>query len=162
MFAVIETGGKQYKVAKNQVIKVEKLPDAEAGSIIVFDQVLAFSDGKAVKIGTPVLEGTQVSATVIEHARDDKIIVFKKKRRHNYRRKIGHRQDITWLRIAEIGSDVATKAAPKKAAEKKEAKPAAEKTVKAESKPAASTKKEVKKPAAKKASPAKKKTDAKE
>jgi|HubBroStandDraft_1064217.scaffolds.fasta_scaffold00418_27 large subunit ribosomal protein L21 len=101
MFAVIRTGGKQYKVAKNDVIFVEKLP-AEAGASIDLDDVLMFGDEDGTTAGTPELGGVHVTATVLEQKRDDKIIVFKKKRRHNYRRKNGHRQYLTVLRITDI------------------------------------------------------------
>jgi large subunit ribosomal protein L21 len=101
MFAVIRTGGKQYKVAPNDVIFVEKLP-AEAGSSIDLDDVLMVGDEAGTTSGTPELGGVHVTATVLEQKRDDKIIVFKKKRRHNYRRKNGHRQYLTVLRINDI------------------------------------------------------------
>ena len=97
MFAVIKTGGKQYRVASGDVIKVEKL-EAEAGSTVTLDQVLMV-DGK---IGTPLVADAAVSAEVIAQDRGPKIIVFKKKRRQNYRRKNGHRQDLTVLRITDI------------------------------------------------------------
>jgi large subunit ribosomal protein L21 len=101
MFAVIRTGGKQYKVAKDDVIAVEKLA-AEPGAVIELAEVLMIGEGAQVATGAPILEGAAVSATVIEQIRADKIIVFKKKRRHNYRRKKGHRQHQTLLRITEI------------------------------------------------------------
>ncbi len=97
MFAVIKTGGKQYKVAMDDVIVVEKLP-GEAGSTITLDEVLMVGD----KIGAPKVDGAAVTATVVEQTRGDKIIVFKKKRRQTYRRKNGHRQDLTVLRITDI------------------------------------------------------------
>jgi len=97
MFAVIKTGGKQYRVASGDVIKVEKL-EAEAGSTVTLDQVLMAGD----KIGTPLVADVTVSAEVVAQDRGPKIIVFKKKRRQNYRRKNGHRQDITVLRITDI------------------------------------------------------------
>ena len=97
MFAVIETGGKQYKVAANDVILVEKLPGA-AGDTITFDRVLMVGD----KIGAPLVAGATVTAKVIEQGRGDKVIVFKKRRRQNYRRKNGHRQDLTVLRVTGI------------------------------------------------------------
>jgi large subunit ribosomal protein L21 len=97
MFAVIKTGGKQYKVAKDDVIVVEKLP-GEAGSTVTLDEVLMVGD----KIGAPVVAGAAVTATVVEQTRGEKIIVFKKKRRQTYRRKNGHRQDLTVLRITDI------------------------------------------------------------
>jgi len=120
MFAVIRTGGKQYKVAKNDVIFVEKLI-AEAGAEIELDDVLMVGDDAGVTTGTPELGGVHVAATVLEQKRDDKIIVFKKKRRHNYRRKNGHRQYLTVLRI----TDIVTGAAEQPAAEAVSAAPAA-------------------------------------
>src|SRR5712691_11979199 len=101
MFAVIRTGGKQYKVAPNDVIAVEKL-DGEPGATIELAEVLMVGDGAEVSTGTPRLSGASVSAELVEQRRADKIIVFKKKRRHNYRRKNGHRQYQTVLRITEI------------------------------------------------------------
>lgn len=97
MFAVIKTGGKQYKVAKDDVIIVEKL-DAEIGSAVTFDNVLAVGE----KIGTPMVEGACVSAKVIKQTRDDTVLIFKKKRRHGYRRKNGHRQYISIVKITDI------------------------------------------------------------
>jgi large subunit ribosomal protein L21 len=101
MFAVIRTGGKQYRVAKNDVITVEKLT-AEPGVTIELSEVLMVGEGAEVATGNPLLNGASVSATVVEQTRAAKIIVFKKKRRHNYRRKNGHRQHQTVLRITEV------------------------------------------------------------
>lgn len=109
MFAVIRTGGKQYKVAENDVIKVEKLV-AEAGSQITLEDVLMVGDDAGTTSGTPELSGVSVTATVLEQMRDDKVLVFKKKRRHNYRRKNGHRQYLTVLRITDIVTATAAKA----------------------------------------------------
>ena len=103
MFAVIRTGGKQYKVAKDDIISVEKLP-GEPGATIEFDKVLMVGEGAEVASGAPLVDGASVSATVVEQTRAANIIVFKKKRRHNYRRKKGHRQHQTVLRITEITS----------------------------------------------------------
>jgi len=104
MFAVIRTGGKQYRVTPEAVLKVEKL-DAEAGSTITFTDVLAVGGGEGgLKIGAPVLTGATVTATVIAQDRLDKVIIFKKRRRQNSRRKNGHRQHVTVLRIAEINA----------------------------------------------------------
>ncbi|HTV88562.1 MAG TPA: 50S ribosomal protein L21 [Stellaceae bacterium] len=103
MFAVIRTGGKQYKVAPDEVIAVERL-DGEPGAMIELGDVLMIGDGAEISMGTPFVAGASVSAELVEHRRADKIIVFKKKRRHNYRRKNGHRQHQTVLRIAEIRS----------------------------------------------------------
>lgn len=154
MYAVIKTGGKQYKVAKDDVIQVEKLT-AEAGKSVELDEVLLVADDKGVTVGAPTVDGATVTATVVEQARGDKIIVFKKKRRQNYRRKAGHRQDLTVLRIADIKIG-AKKAAAKKAEPKADAKsgdaekPAAKK---------AAPKTAAKKPAKAKAKPAAKKAD---
>ncbi len=101
MFAVIRTGGKQYKVAKDDVIFVEKLA-GEPGSSLTLDDVLLVTGEAGTTAGTPALSGAAVTATVLEHKRGDKVLVFKKKRRHNYRRKNGHRQSITVLRITDI------------------------------------------------------------
>jgi large subunit ribosomal protein L21 len=101
MYAVIRTGGKQYKVAKNDVISVEKL-GGEPGSSVTLDEVLMVGDGEASTAGTPIVAGAAVTATVVEQTRGEKIIVFKKRRRHNYRRKNGHRQLLTVLRITDI------------------------------------------------------------
>ena len=97
MFAVIKTGGKQYKVAKDDTIVVEKL-NAEIGSTVTFDNVLALDE----KIGTPNIAGSKVSAKVVKQTRDDTVIVFKKKRRQGYRRKNGHRQHISIVKITDI------------------------------------------------------------
>ena len=97
MYAVIKTGGKQYKVASGDVIKVEKLAGDE-GSEVIFNEVLALDD----TVGTPLVSGASVKATVLKQARDAKVIVFKKKRRQNYRRKNGHRQSITIVKITDI------------------------------------------------------------
>ncbi len=105
MFAVIRTGGKQYKVAPNDVIRVERLPGA-AGDIVELGEVLMLgADGGSVTVGAPLISGACVGASVIAQAKSDKVLVFKKKRRHNYRRKNGHRQDLTILRITEILTD---------------------------------------------------------
>ena len=101
MFAVVRTGGKQYRVSKDDVIRVERLA-GEPGAAIELDQVLMLDDGKSPTIGTPLVDGARVSATVLDQTRADKIIVFKKKRRKNYRRKHGHRQHQTVLRITDI------------------------------------------------------------
>lgn len=97
MFAVIKTGGKQYRVEAGDVIVVEKLPVEENGAV-TFDEVLMAGD----KVGTPLVEGAKVSGTVLSQTRDKKVIVFKKKRRQNYRRKQGHRQYISVVRITDI------------------------------------------------------------
>jgi large subunit ribosomal protein L21 len=155
-FAVIKTGGKQYKVAANDVLKIEKL-DAEAGTIVTFDQVLMV-DGE---VGAPLVEGALVAAELLETRKQKTVIIFKKNRRHNYRRRNGHRQLLSTVRITEIltgGAKPTIKAAAK--TEKTEtvvaAKPAKAKTAAkaetaapaAETKTAAAPKKAAAKPAA--------------
>lgn len=120
MFAVVKTGGKQYRVAEGDVIKVEKL-EGETGKSVKLDEVLMIGDDKGVTVGEPLIKGASVTADVLEQKKDKKIVVFKKKRRHNYRRKKGHRQEVTVLRIKKIAATAAKKAPAKKAAPKKEA-----------------------------------------
>lgn len=171
MFAVIRTGGKQYKVSEDEKIVVEKL-DGAPGATVELRDVLMIDDGKAPQVGTPVLEQAAVFAEIIEQSRADKIIVFKKHRRKGYRRRKGHRQEQTVLRIVGISPDgkkPAKKAAAKKAAPapaKDQEKTETEKadTKKAETKKAAPEKAPAKKAAPKKAAakkPAAKKTAAK-
>jgi large subunit ribosomal protein L21 len=101
-YAVVGTGGKQYRVKAGDTLKVELL-EGEAGSTVVLDQVFAISDGKDLKVGTPLVEGAKVSAQIVEHTKAPKVVAFKKKRRKGYRRKVGHRQPLTVLRVASIG-----------------------------------------------------------
>ncbi len=101
MFAVIRTGGKQYKVAKNDVILVESLP-GEAGQQVTFSEVLMLGEGSGLTLGKPLVAGAQVTAAVLDQTQADKVLIFKKNRRHNYRRKRGHRQKLTVLRILDI------------------------------------------------------------
>ena len=101
MYAVIKTGGKQYRVQEGDVLFVEKLP-AEAGETVVFDEVLTVADGDNVKIGTPVVAGAKVSAKVEEQGKAKKILVFKYKAKANYRRRQGHRQPYTKVTIEKI------------------------------------------------------------
>ncbi len=159
MFAVIRTGGKQYKVTAGDVIKVEKLA-GEVGAKVEFSDVLAITNDKGlVTIGSPTVSGASVIGIILEQGKDEKVIIFKKRRRHNYRRKIGHRQEVTWLRVREIrfGGAVASYDKPErqkltkkvpveqvkaKPAEKKTAKKAEGKKPEAKAKKAASKKKE--------------------
>ncbi len=103
MFAVIRTGGKQYRVEPDQVLKVEKL-EAEAGSTITFTDVLAVGGEGGLTIGAPIVVGASVVATVIAQDRLDTVIIFKKRRRQNSRRKNGHRQPVTVLRVSAINA----------------------------------------------------------
>jgi large subunit ribosomal protein L21 len=151
MFAVIRTGGKQYRVAPNDIIEIEKVA-GKPGDIIELSEVILLGGDGGPKTGSPNIAGALVAAEVIEHKRGDKIVVFKKKRRKNYRRKKGHRQALTALRITEILTDgkKPSKAAPKPEPKKAEKKPeAAAAEAKTEKKPAA--KKAEARPAAKKA-----------
>ncbi len=159
MFAVIKTGGKQYKVAPNDVLRVEKLA-GEPGETLALGSVLMLENEAGLQVGAPLVEGATVAAEVVEQTRGPKIIVFKKKRRKHHRRRNGHRQDLTVLRVTEILTDgkqpATTKAKPaaaKTSTQKPQAKKAAAKKA-ASAKPAA-PKKAAKKTAAKKA-PAKK------
>ncbi|MBC7636925.1 MAG: 50S ribosomal protein L21 [Acetobacteraceae bacterium] len=101
MFAVIRTGGKQYRVTQDMILKVEKL-EAEAGSVFTFTDVLAVGSDAGMTLGTPNVAGASVTATVIAQDRLEKIIIFKKRRRQNSRRKNGHRQCVTVLRVSDI------------------------------------------------------------
>lgn len=117
MYAVVKTGGKQYRVAANDLIEIERLPGA-AGDLITLEDVLMLGDGANVTIGAPRVEGAAVAAEIVEQARGPKIIIFKKRRRQNYRRKNGHRQLLTTLRVTEIltgGAKPAASKAPKAA-----------------------------------------------
>lgn len=103
MYAVIETGGKQYRVAPGDVIKVEKVT-ADAGQAITLDKVLMVQKDGESTVGSPTVAGASVSAKVVSQTRGPKLMVFKKKRRHNYRRKKGHRQDLTQIEITDINA----------------------------------------------------------
>ncbi len=160
MFAVIRTGGKQYRVAPNDIIEIEKIA-GKPGDIVELAEVILLGGEGSHKTGSPTIAGALVAAEVLEQKRVDKITVFKKKRRANYRRKKGHRQELTALRITEILTDgkkpskqaaaPAPKKAEKKAAADVEAKPAEKKAAaKPARKPAAKAeKKGTKRPAAK-------------
>ncbi len=127
MFAVIKTGGKQYRVAADDLVKIEKI-SGEAGDTVTFDTVLMVGGETETTIGTPTVEGASVAGEVVEQARTRKIIVFKKKRRQNYRRKNGHRQEVTLVRITDILTGGAKPKAAKKAAKAAPAEKASEAT----------------------------------
>lgn len=160
MYALVKTGGKQYRVAKDDTILVERIA-ADEGAQVILDDVVMLGDGDKVTIGTPTVAGAAVSATVMRQTRGPKIIIFRRKRRKNHRRTQGHRQDLTLLRITDIAEDakkLAKPAAPKPAASKKAAAPKKAAAKKAEAKAA------IKKAAPKAAAPKKaaaKKTAAK-
>jgi large subunit ribosomal protein L21 len=103
MYAVIATGGKQYRVQEGETLHVEKLP-ADAGATVTFDQVLLIADGAEVKVGTPVVAGAKVTASVVENGRGKKLLVYKYRRRKGYRRKNGHRQPFTAVKITGISA----------------------------------------------------------
>jgi len=155
MYALVRTGGKQYRVAKDDTILVERIA-ADEGAEVILDDVVMLGDGDKVTIGTPRVEGAAVSATVVSQTRGPKIIIFRRKRRKNHRRTQGHRQDLTLLKInaiAEDGKSLKPKAAPaKKAAAKEEAVPkaAAKKAAAKKAAPKAEAKAAPKKAAAKK------------
>ena len=122
MFAIVNIAGKQYRVAQGDQVKVSSL-ETEAGKKVKFDQVLLTDDGKKVQVGTPTLKGVTISGTVLNHGRDRKVIIFKKKRRKGYRRKNGHRQNFSLVHIDTI-SVLAPK---KKSSQKKKVEPAKKK-----------------------------------
>ena len=103
MYAVIKTGGKQYHVVVGEKLKVEQIP-ADVDSQIIIDQVLMVGEGESVKIGTPVVAGATVTATVVSHGRHDKVKIFKMRRRKHYQKHQGHRQNYTELRIEAISA----------------------------------------------------------
>ena len=102
MHAVIRTGGKQYRVQTGDEVKIEKLSGVDQGQEYTFTDVLALGSGEGLRIGLPLVEGASVKASVIEHNRERKIVIFKKKRRKGYKKKRGHRQHFTRVRIMEI------------------------------------------------------------
>ena len=103
-YAVIKTGGKQYKVKAGEILKIEKLPDSKPDSKIEFNEILAYGDAKTIEIGSPNVEGAKVEADLIKNGKDRTILIFKKRRRHNSRRKNGHRQEYSIIRINKIFS----------------------------------------------------------
>ena len=127
MFAIVEIAGQQFKVAKDQKVFVHRL-DAKTGDKVSFDQVFMMADGDKITVGAPAVANASVEAKVVRHLKDDKVIVFKKKRRKGYRVKNGHRQSLTEIVIESVGVGKAKKAAPKaKAQAPKAAKKAAPK-----------------------------------
>ena len=103
-YAVIKTGGKQYKVKSGEILKIEKLPDSKPESKVEFNEILAYGDDKLLEIGTPLIEGAKVEADLIKNSKNRTILIFKKRRRHNSRRKNGHRQEYSMIRINKIFS----------------------------------------------------------
>ena len=154
MYAVFKTGGKQYRAATGDQIKVEKL-EVEKGSTVELDEVLMVGEGADVKVGTPLVEGGKVLATVVEHGRGDKVKIIKFKRRKHHMKRMGHRQYYTLLEITGIEGTEAKKAPAKKKAAAKKAETEDKAPAKADAKPkkAAAKKAAPKKTAAKKAAP---------
>ncbi len=103
-YAVIKTGGKQYKVKSGEILKIEKLPKAKEDTKIEFKEVLAYGDNKDIEIGSPIVQGAKVEANLIKNSKNRTILIFKKRRRHNSRRKNGHRQQYSMIRINKIFS----------------------------------------------------------
>ena len=103
-YAIIKTGGKQYKVKSGEILKIEKLPDSKPNSKIEFNEILAYGDDKTIEVGAPTVEGAKVEADLIKNGKDRTILIFKKRRRQNSRRKNGHRQEHTMIRINKIFS----------------------------------------------------------
>ena len=103
-FAVIQSGGKQYKVKSGEILKIEKLPDSKENSKIEFKDILAYGDNKIIEIGTPIVQGAKVEADLLKNSKNRTVLVFKKRRRQNSRRKNGHRQQYSMIRISKIFS----------------------------------------------------------
>ena len=103
-YAVIKTGGKQYKVKSGEILKVEKLPDSKPETKIEFNEILAYGDDKSIEVGAPHVSGAKVEADLIKNSINRTILIFKKRRRHNSRRKNGHRQEYSMIRINKIFS----------------------------------------------------------
>ena len=103
-YAVIQTGGKQYKVRSGEILKIEKLPNSKPDSKIEFKEILAYGDNKIIEIGAPTVQGAKVEANLIKNSKNRTILIFKKRRRHNSRRKNGHRQEYSMIRINKIFS----------------------------------------------------------
>ena len=103
-YAVIQTGGKQYKVKSGEILKIEKLPNSKSDTKIEFNDILAYGDNKVIEIGSPTIQGAKVEANLIKNSKSRTVLIFKKRRRQNSRRKNGHRQQFTMIRISKIYS----------------------------------------------------------
>ena len=103
-YAVIKTGGKQYKVKSGEILKIEKLPDSKADTKIEFNEILAYGDNKIIEVGSPIVQGAKVEANLIKNSKNRTVLIFKKRRRQNSRRKNGHRQEYSMIRINKIFS----------------------------------------------------------
>ncbi len=127
-YAVIQTGGKQYKVRSGEILKIEKLPDTKSDTKVEFKEILAYGDEKVIEIGAPTVEGAKVEANILKNSKNRTILIFKKRRRQNSRRKNGHRQQYSMIKINKIFSkdgkvlseaEKVSKTAKKEVAEKK-------------------------------------------
>ena len=103
-YAVIQTGGKQYKVKSGEILKIEKLPDSKSNTKIEFNEILAYGDNKIIEVGSPIVQGAKVEANLIKNSKNRTVLIFKKRRRQNSRRKNGHRQEYSMIRINKIFS----------------------------------------------------------
>ena len=103
-YAVIQSGGKQYKVKSGEILKIEKLPNSKSDTKIVFNDILAYGDNKVIEIGSPTIQGAKVEANLIKNSKNRTVLIFKKRRRQNSRRKNGHRQEYSMIRINKIFS----------------------------------------------------------
>jgi len=103
-YAVIQTGGKQYKVRSGEILKIEKLPNSKSDTKIEFNDILAYGDNKVIEIGSPTIQGAKVEANLIKNSKNRTVLIFKKRRRQNSRRKNGHRQEYSMIRINKIFS----------------------------------------------------------
>lgn len=103
-YAVIQSGGKQYKVKSGEILKIEKLPNSKSDTKIEFNDILAYGDNKVIEIGSPTIQGAKVEANLIKNSKNRTVLIFKKRRRQNSRRKNGHRQKFTMVRISKIYS----------------------------------------------------------
>jgi large subunit ribosomal protein L21 len=138
-YAVIQTGGKQYKVKSGEILKIEKLPDTKADTKIEFKEILAYGDDKVIEVGSPTVTGAKVEADLVENGKNRTVLIFKKRRRHNSRRKNGHRQQYSLIRINKIFSkdgkvlsEAEKMVKPSKKVEKVKAKAVTKKTTKKE------------------------------
>ncbi len=103
-YAIIQTGGKQYKVKSGEILKIEKIPESKADAKIEFKEILAYGDDKIIEIGSPIVQGAKVEANLIKNSKNRTVLIFKKRRRQNSRRKNGHRQEYSLIRINKIFS----------------------------------------------------------
>ena len=101
-YAVIQSGGKQYKVKSGEILKIEKLPNSKSDTKIEFNDILAYGDNKVIEIGSPTIQGAKVEANLIKNSKNRTVLIFKKRRRQNSRRKNGHRQEYSMIRINKI------------------------------------------------------------